>query len=173
MKPIKYFFIVIFSLALTGCTNITVETRDLNGDGKPDFWIYRQSNVVVRTEVDLNKDGRADAWYYWKPDGRLIKDVTTFSDGKKFTSFFKNHKLVTIDDVKTWRQEVYYGKAYEDREIQKIMSKQYLYTRDNLPVLSQEDKNQDGIITKTNVLKDFKVIDEYRGPYKGSIKELN
>jgi len=92
---------------------------------------------------------------------------------KKIIAYYTNQVRVEISGQVAWKNELDFNKTYSDKTVHKLMSKVYLYTRDNQSILSQVDDNQDGVIDKTIVLKDAHVIDEYRGPYKGSIQELN
>lgn len=47
-------------------------TRDLNGDGKIDEWVYWNGAVAIRGEFDKDLDGKLDRWEYFA-DGDVTK----------------------------------------------------------------------------------------------------
>ena len=170
MRPL---LIILFFLISFGCANTVVEAVDTDDDAKPDLWVYRRGTVIMRTEADSNHDGSKDRWNYWGRNGRLKKYASLLSDGRESTVHFTKQKKVILDGFEVWKNEIDREKTYPDEAVRELTPKVYLYSKDNKIVLSQVDDNRDGAIDKTIVIKDFRTIDEYRGPYKGTIQELN
>ena len=168
MKLFRNIVLVIgLGVLLSGCAHEAVESVDSNGDGKPDVWIHKRNNTIVMTEIDRNYNGKINKWYYWGNDGELIKDAILMNS-KKDTAYYRNSTRVLLDGKPAWKNELDFDKTYQDKDIHKLMSKIYLYTRNNELLVSESDKNQDGTIDETVVIKNFRKVDEYRGPYKGN-----
>jgi len=81
---------------------MSVDKADLDGDGKPDAFIYYKTDpktkikTMVRKEVDLNNDGKIDLTKYFDAKGNQIKDEIDLDfDGK-------------IDRVVTYRKNKVY-----------------------------------------------------------------
>lgn len=78
-----------------------VEIKDLNGDGIPDLWIYRnplKPDEMIRREEATKGDGRVDMWSYFK-DGKLVRrEVDKRGDGRPNTVYY-------YDDEKLVREE--------------------------------------------------------------------
>lgn len=174
MRKPKYLWLVfVFAAFLSGCSKVSFDTKDLNNDGEPDIWIYKDSKgIVVKTEVLRKRSGRESDWYFWSKDGRLIKEISTSSDGKRVTFYQTNYREVNLDGRIVWQSEVDLRKAYPKETYRKKASRSFLYAYNNELILAQHDDDQDGKIDRANLIKDFRTIDKYRGPYKGSIQEL-
>lgn len=55
-------------------TGLQVETADLNDDGKPDQFTYKNAQRVVRVERDMNFDGQIDIWQYFDDASNLLEE---------------------------------------------------------------------------------------------------
>ena len=174
MKP-KIFLLVavVFLSSLVGCSREAIEARDINNDGHSDIWIHRKDGSIFLIEVAKNYKGDIGNSYYWDKNGKLLKSVYVDSSGEKMILYEKNHSRVLLDGKLTWKSELDLDKTYSKKSFREAASESYLFTRDNEIILAQHDDNQDGIIDRTCVVKNFKNIDEYKGPYKGVIMSYN
>jgi hypothetical protein len=72
------------------------ETRDRNGDGRPDEWVYTSNGRPVTDALDDDFDGRVDRIRHYDAKGRLVSaDEDLNGDGvMETTSIYENGKLV-------------------------------------------------------------------------------
>ncbi len=62
---------------------LSVEKLDLNSDGKPDQWTYKNAQRTVRVERDMNFDGKVDLWQYLNAKGDVVEEEMDLDlDGK-------------------------------------------------------------------------------------------
>ena len=84
--------------------NEVVDKADVDGDGKPDAFIYYKKDpktgkkLLVRKEVDLNGDGKIDLTKYYDAHGDCIKDEMDLDfDGKVDRIVkYKDNKLYMV-----------------------------------------------------------------------------
>jgi len=74
---------------IKGKKGMSIDKADLDGDGKPDAYIYykvdpkTKRKTLVKKEFDLNNDGKIDITKYFDAKGNQIKDeVDQDFDGK-------------------------------------------------------------------------------------------
>lgn len=72
-----------------------VETVDLNGDNRPDQWLYFDGEHLVRVERDMNFNGRVDMWQYFNSAGELVEEEMSLdpTDTVDVVIFYSNGKV--------------------------------------------------------------------------------
>ncbi len=153
--------ILVMTMLLAGCNAsvISVQEKDLNGDGVSDFWEFKNNNNIIRIEIDKNHDGQAERWIYWNNKGQLIKDrsISKHDDYENDTTFYyhKWHKH-QIDNQEIWRNELNIDKTYP-KDQRKDIGKFFVYTKQCDQLFAEMDVNNDGKIDRTIYYKDYKV----------------
>src|SRR5690554_173917 len=73
-------------------TGLQVETADLNDDGKPDQFTYKNAQRVVRVERDMNFDGQIDIWQYFDDASNLLEEEMDLDYDNKIdlVAFYKD-----------------------------------------------------------------------------------
>lgn len=87
-----------------GPKGLSVDKADLNGDGKPDAFIYYKVDpktkvrTMVREAFDLNNDGKIDVTKYFDAKGNMIKDeIDQDFDGKiDRIVYYKKNKVYMV-----------------------------------------------------------------------------
>ena len=176
MKKSLFFLSILISL-FSGCISNAEEIQkaDLNSDGKYDVIYHRHSkgSPVFLTEIIDQKTNVPDHQLYWSDDGRLLKSVDISKKNRQFIFYEKSHKKVKIDGKISWQSELDLQKTYPDPDVRRFIEPIITYTQDNTLIMTQTLKiDKPNQIVKTFILKNFKAIDEYAGPYKGSIVEM-
>ncbi|MGM0557684.1 MAG: hypothetical protein ACQEVA_14970 [Myxococcota bacterium] len=63
--------------------NLEKENFDLNEDGEPDQFHYRDGERLIRVERDMNFDGKTDLWQYTDDSGNIVEEEMDLDlDGK-------------------------------------------------------------------------------------------
>lgn len=155
-----------------GCEKEQQQPIDINNDGKIDFVVFKRQEHIYKTSLKRKNSDKISTEYFWDKEGKLTKSVAFSSDDTPFTFYERNHKKVMVDGQICWKSELDMNKTYKNKFIRNSSPQVYLYALNNEIILSESDKNKDGIIDSTVVFKNFQVDDEYRSPYRGIIKEF-
>ncbi len=84
--------------------NEVVDKADIDGDGKPDAFIYYKKDpktgqrILLRKEVDLNGDGKIDLIKYYDAKGNSTKDEMDLDFDGKIDRIvkYKNNKVYMV-----------------------------------------------------------------------------
>jgi hypothetical protein len=146
------------------------ETRDRNGDGRPDEWIYTANGRPVTDAVDDDFDGSVDRIKHYDSKGRLVSaDEDLNGDGiMETTSIYEDGKLVRRrtdsngdGQADTW--SFYDGDELLRTEIDKngdgFRDEVTIYAHGKIQRV-EEDRNGDGRPDVVSIYRDGQLVEK-------------
>ncbi len=130
------------------------QVEDRNGDGRPDFWSFKEGDQVVREVQDADHDGRPDKTVHYAPDGNVSREEEDVNrDGETDAwALYKDGELRARREDTDHDGAVDVWSFYRDGEVARterdtdgdgFRDRQDLYRNGRL-VREEEDRNADG-----------------------------
>jgi hypothetical protein len=146
------------------------ETRDRNGDGKPDEWLYSANGRPVTDALDDDFDGRVDRIQHFDSKGRLVSsDEDLNGDGvMETTSIYEDGQLVRRRTDSNGDGQADTWSFYKNNElIRTEIDKNGDGFRDVVTIYShgkvereEEDRNGDGRPDVVTLYRDGQIVEK-------------
>jgi hypothetical protein len=151
-----------------------VEVKDINGDGVPDLWTYRnprKPGEIVRQEEATKYDGTVDAWSYFR-DGKLVRrDVDSQGQGRPDTVFYyADDKIAREERDESGTGRISYRAIYQNGRLAQVEKDtrgegkidfwiHYDTSRaEQIIIKDEKDMNGDGIADLWTYYEDGRVV---------------